>query len=300
MSKHESKWALVAGATGYLGQYVVRALAREGWKIRALARDESRLGEVLNLCDDVFVGEATDPQSLLGLCEGIDAVFSSIGIRHFHRTPTYEDVDYRANLNIVESAQEANVRRFVFVSVLRGEEIRASSPLIDARERVVDALRNSSMESVILRPTGFFNDMSDYFKMAQKGKVWLIGSGETRINPVHGEDLADVAAAAMGDSAPDADIPVGGPTSYSQREIANLCFDVLDKKRNFGKIRPGLLRFAAKVVGPFNKNASALALMFASLGESDAVAPSYGHHQLSEHFSQMAENRRTSVPKGSN
>lgn len=281
-------WALVAGATGYLGGHVIRALSRDGWKIRALARDESRLGELRELCDEVFVGQATESASLDGVCEGMHAVFSSIGIRHVHRTPTYEDVDYRANLNLVEHAEAAGVRRFVFVSVLRGSELRNTSPLIDARERVVDALRKTTMESVILRPTGFFNDMGEFFSMAQKGKVWLIGSGETRINPVHGADLANVAAGAMELGSPSTEISIGGPTSYSQREIADLCFEVLGKKKRYGKVPAGLVRFVATVVRPFNRNASAVALMFASLGESDAVAPTYGHHELAEHFRALA------------
>lgn len=63
---------------------------------------------------------------------------------------------------------------------------------------------------------------------------------------------------------------------------------MLGKERRYGRVRPGLVRFVAKVVRPFNRNASALALMFASLGEGDAVAPTYGHHELAEHFEDLA------------
>ncbi len=267
---------------------MIRALAKDGWAIRALARDAERLGDVRALCDEVFVGEATDAATLTGVCNGAEAVFSSIGIRHWHRRPTYEEVDYQANLNLVEAAEDAGVSRFVFVSVLHGDALRATSPLVDARERVVDALHQGPMQATILRPTGFFNDMTDFFAMAQRGKVWMIGSGETRINPVHGADLAEVAARAMDQASAERDIAVGGPTSYSQKEIADLCFSALEAQGRYGRVRSGLIRFAAKAIRPFNRNASALALMFATLGEQDAVAPKYGHRELAEHFRQLA------------
>jgi uncharacterized protein YbjT (DUF2867 family) len=283
------KLVVVAGATGYLGRHVVRALHRQGWRVRALARDRRRLGEVEDLCHDIQVAEATSKPSLKGLFEGADAAFSSIGIRHFRRRPTFEEVDFRANLNLVEAAEARGVRRFLFVSVLDGDSLRELSPLVDARERVVDRLRQSpTMRSIILRPTGFFNDMGDVFEMARKGRVWLVGSGETRINPIHGADLADVAAEALSRAEPDAEIPAGGPEIFSQRQIAELAFRVLETPARCGRVNPEWIRLLARLARPFNGNASALALMFSALGERDAVAPRYGSHRLAEHFSNLA------------
>ncbi len=70
--------AVVAGATGYLGGHVVRALRRDGWAVRALARDRQRMGAVGELCEDVFVGEATDRDTLEGLFAGVDVAFSQL------------------------------------------------------------------------------------------------------------------------------------------------------------------------------------------------------------------------------
>ncbi|NOZ02820.1 MAG: NmrA family NAD(P)-binding protein, partial [Deltaproteobacteria bacterium] len=49
---------LVAGATGYLGKHVVRALHEAGFPVRALARKAERLGDVRELCDEVVVAQA--------------------------------------------------------------------------------------------------------------------------------------------------------------------------------------------------------------------------------------------------
>ncbi len=67
---------MVAGATGYIGGGVLQVLYQKGFWIRALCRDPSRLINP-NWCQEIFVGHATRPETLKGLCEGIDIVFSS-------------------------------------------------------------------------------------------------------------------------------------------------------------------------------------------------------------------------------
>jgi uncharacterized protein YbjT (DUF2867 family) len=70
------KKVLVAGATGYLGRFVVKAFKAKGCWVRALGRSEAKLAPIKELADELFIGEVTDPGSLDGLCDGIDAVFS--------------------------------------------------------------------------------------------------------------------------------------------------------------------------------------------------------------------------------
>ena len=192
----ERRRALIAGATGYLGGEVVKVLHEAGYWVRALARDEARLA-VRDACDDVFVGEATKPSTLSGAMDGIDVVFSSIGLRSFSRKPTIWDVDCQANLNLVELAERAGVRDFAFASLFRGDELRSQLAVAEARERVVDALRASKMRATVVRPNGFFNDMREMFDMAKRGRVWLVGSGAGRFNPIHGADLATATAEAI-------------------------------------------------------------------------------------------------------
>ena len=156
----DHRTVVVCGATGYLGRHVVRALHDDGWRVRALARDASRLGDAAEYCDEVVVGHPTDPPTLDRLFDGADAAFSSIGVRSFKRRPTFREVDEAVNLNLVEAAEQAGVGRFVFVSVLHANRLRDASPLLEARERVVDRLRNGPMTTTIIRPTGFFNDLA--------------------------------------------------------------------------------------------------------------------------------------------
>lgn len=280
---------LVAGATGYLGRYVVRALARRGWRVRALVRDEARLGPARADCDEVFVGEATRPETLAGLCDGCDAAFSSLGVRSI-RGPTFWDVDWKANLHLVERAREAGVGHFVFVSVVHGAEMRRRVPQVEARERVVDALRAGGPAHTIIRPTGFFNDMAEVFEMARRGTVWVIGDGACPVNPIHGADLAEFIAAALDDPARRGrELPVGGPDILTMREIAELAFRALDRPARIRRVPAGVLRATAAVASPFVPNFASLLRLFAATAESDGVGEPTGTHHLADFFRALRE-----------
>ena len=63
--------------------------------------------------------------------------------------------------------------------------------------RQKDGLAYMDVDYCIVRPNGFFSDMSEFFNMAKKGRVYLFGNGELRTNPIHGEDLAIVCVDAI-------------------------------------------------------------------------------------------------------
>ena len=82
------KKVLIAGATGYLGRFIVQEFKNRGYWVRALARNPKKLEKngpflepaVRDQVDEVFVGEVTKLETLNGVCDGIDIIFSSIGI----------------------------------------------------------------------------------------------------------------------------------------------------------------------------------------------------------------------------
>ena len=278
---------VICGATGYLGRAVVRAAHRAGHRVRALARNEAGLAPVRTACAEVFVGEATRPHTLAGLFEGATLAFSSIGTRSFGRRPTIWQVDRDANLALVEAAEAAGVRCFVFVSVFGGADLRARVAVAEAREQVVDRLRASPMTSVIIRPTGFFNDMKEVFEMAHRGRVWVVGTGDTALNPIHADDLAKRVVAYF-DARASLEVDVGGPDRFTQLDVGHLAFSALNRPARFGHVSPTIMRLAARVTRPFNANASAFLELFASLGDRDALAQPVGQRRLQEQMERWA------------
>jgi uncharacterized protein YbjT (DUF2867 family) len=280
---------LVAGATGYLGRHVVTALHQKGFIVRALARDPARLGEIRDQCDEVFVAEATQNSSLDGLCDGIDVVFSSIGLRSFAPRPTFWEVDYQANMNLLLRAIAAPVRHFVFVSVVNADLLRATISAAEARERVVDALMASGLTWTVLRPTAFFNDMGELFKMARRGVFYVIGSGATRINPIHGADLAEETVRCIRDeSAQNQTFEIGGPDVFTARQIGELAFEVLRRPPKIRSLPPWLFGAGSILMRPFNVNAAALLRAMQITSEMDMTGRPCGRHRLRDFFLELA------------
>ena len=287
---------LIAGSTGYLGHFVVREFKRRGYWIRALARNPERLAEpgpflapaVRDQIDDLFVGQVTRPETLAGLFDGIDVVFSSVGLTRQKDGLTFHDVDYQGNKNILDCALEASVTKFLYVSVYNAQ-LMEHLAIVKAHEEFVRGLQASGMPHTILRPAGYFSDIGEYFQMAQAGRAYLIGDGKNRLNPIHGADLANVCAEAL--TGGDAEVPAGGPVIYSQNEIAELAFSVLGKPPRITHIPAGLARVGIGAMRLFDRHAADLFDFFATAGRYDNVAPCFGTHALDEYFRELSRSR---------
>lgn len=283
---------LVAGATGYLGRYVTRRFKEEGYRVRVLARNPEKLKHegpymepsVFEYADEVFAGEITRPETLAGVCDGIDIVFSSVGITRQRDKMTYDDVDYRGNLNLLnEARRSSSVSRFLFVSVFQASKLEHLD-IVKARERFARELAGSGLAYTIIRPTGFFSDMTELLRMAKSGAIWLIGTGEHRLNPIHGADLADVCVrAASGDTR---EIAVGGPDAYTHRELASLAFRTIGQPTRIIRLPVRAMKLALTLIRPFNKRLHGILSFFAASMTLDFVAPASGTHRLESYFNQ--------------
>ena len=275
------KRVLVAGATGYLGGFVARELKARGYLVRALARSVEKLDRIRGSLDEIFEGEITRPETLDRVCDGIGIVFSSIGITRQRDGLTFRDVDYQGNKNLLEVALRAGVRKFIYVSALNGPKLRHLD-IVEAHEAFVDELRASGISYAVLRPTGYFSDMGEILEMARKGRVWLIGSSENRVNPIHGADLAVACADAIeGD---DTEIEVGGPDTMTWNEVAKLAFEVLDRPAKITRVPEWLTWPVVRLVRLFNRHRGELLAFFTTIATIDVVAPPTGTHTLEAHY----------------
>ncbi len=282
------KRVLVAGATGYLGRYLVSALHARGYWVRALTRPASKDRLAADEVDDLFLGEVTEPDSLAGVCDGIDAVISCLGITRLGRH-TYREVDYQGNLNLLARALESAVTRFTYVHVLNAH-VLARSPGVAAKQAFVDALEASPIAHQVICPTAFFSDMEAFLDMAVKGRITVFGSGENRVNPVHGHDLAEFCVDFMESTRTRA--TVGGPEVMTYEEVARKAFASLGRQAKIGHVPGWLMRGLVGVlrwVTPLRVHAP---LQFLTgVMTNDMVADCHGRHTLADHFRALAEER---------
>lgn len=290
------KKVLVAGATGYLGRFVAQEFKKQGYWVRALARNPDKLKEegrcfepsLDNVVDEVFTGEVTKPETLRGLCDDIDIVFSSIGITRQKDHVTFNDVDYQGNRNLLDLAKSASVDQFIFVSVFQAALFKHTE-IVKAREKFADELAKSGLAYAIIRPTGYFSDMTEMLKMAQAGRIYLFGAGQNRMNPIHGADLAKVCVDAVEKN--EHEIPVGGPKVYTYEEIARMAFAILNKRSKITRIPIKIVSLLLKIIFLFNKHTYSLLTFMTTSMKMDLVAPATGNHELEHYFQQYAANK---------
>mmetsp|Transcript_26000 Transcript_26000/g.61326 ORF Transcript_26000/g.61326 Transcript_26000/m.61326 type:complete len:218 (-) Transcript_26000:91-744(-) len=204
------------------------------------------------------------------------------------RKPDIWEIDWQANQRVVDLARAAGVEFFVFISVLDGDLHRGSIPQVEARERVVDGLRSSpGLPFSIVAPTGFFNDMAEVFNMARGGTSWLVGDGTNLINPIHAADLAEAVSAIVEDraGAENKRFNVGGPQTFSMREISELAHKVAGTPPCVRSCPTWLVKGVSYLTRPFNANVSSLLAMFASI--SDGRGEEVGSHTLQAHFEDL-------------
>lgn len=290
---------LVAGATGYAGGHALRAVAAAGHEARALVRDPGGLGPLAEVAAEVAVApDFTAPGALAPHLEGAHAVFSAVGLRFAMEMdaptwPTVWEVDQDANVALLLAAREAGVKHFIFLSHIRADETRFELDRSAARERVVELARPSGMRWTVLRAAPLFNTVEALFEMCRQGTFWCVGGGRTRTNPLHGADLADLVVRSLTDaSLQDVALDVGGPDTYTLREIASMAFDALGQKPKIRSMPPAAFGLATVGVRLKNANVARLMEMAGRLSAEDTlVGRPEGRHHLKEFFAELSRRR---------
>lgn len=280
---------LIAGASGALGREVVLACKRRGHHVTALARQPRRLDGLP--IDRVHQGDALQPLSLNGCCDGVDVLFSCLGASVSPSLGkgwrTFSAVDTPANLNLLQIAQQAKVGRLVYVSLFGGPDLRQLD-YANAHEQVVDALRRSGLACSVMRPVGFFSALAELQDLAARGWLPQIGDGTARTNPIHHADLAAACVEAIESDDAQQDWPIGGPQTLSRHEIGKLACQSLGKPVRIVAVPPLLLRTNALLLRPFHRRLSHAIEFFATVSTHDAIAPAYGTRTLAEFFAARA------------
>jgi uncharacterized protein YbjT (DUF2867 family) len=276
---------LVAGASGQLGGHIVSECQKRGYWTRA----EQKALALRQYADDVFVGQATQAETLAGLYNGIEAVVSCLGASvaatSLPDKRSYHDVDYAGNRNLLQAAIAAGVKKFVYVSVFSTPGY-AQTAYVQAHEEFANELKASGLEYAVVRPTGFFSAYAEFVRLAAKGPIPLVGGGKAKTNPIHDADLAKICVDAI-DSL-NTELDAGGTDIFTRKEIVELAYQVLGKKPRMLPMPAFVFGVVRTLISPFDKRMGDLIEFLGAVSVSDAVAPAVGTRRLDDYFREEA------------
>ena len=220
---------VLAGAFGNLGAEILKALCASGHEVVAADLKESNVEG----CKGKYTFKAIDatkPETLKGICDGADMVISTVGLTGASTRFNAYDIDYMGNVNLLNEAKAAGVKKFDYISVISCDEPGADKvPMLHAKYLFEEDLKASGLDYIIHRPTGYFYDIAKVFRpMVEKGEMQLLkGYGEVKANVVDCPDFAKFIVDTLGEK--NVTYNVGGKETYTYVEMAEMCFSAAGK-----------------------------------------------------------------------
>ena len=273
---------VLAGAFGNLGADIFRSLVKEGHEVVALDMMTRDIGVSENSYTFKKI-DVTKPETLKGTCDGADVVITTVGLTKGSPTVSNYDIDYQGNLNILNEAKAAGVKRFTYISVIKADKA-PKVPMLHAKYLFEEELKKSGLTYVIHRPTGYFYDIVKVFRpMIEKGEVTLLGKKPVHANVISTEDFGEFIVKHMLDD--NKSYNVGGKETYSYEEIANMCFEAAGKTPVI-KRAPAWLFDVLAFVNKLKKNGKEAILRFSkwTLTEEMVGDTTYGDMSFKQYI----------------
>jgi len=247
---------LVTGATGFVGQEVVRQLHEAGHSIRILARRSSspRAQEAISHCGaEVYPGDVLDAASLGDAVNTMEAVIHLVGIISEVDESTFENVHTRGTGNLVAAARQAGVRRFVHMSAL-GTRPNAASRYHRTKWAAEELVRHSGLEFTIFRPSLIYGPQDQFINLFARiirlsPVVPLMGNPRARFQPVSVEVVAAAFTQSLGQpKSIGQTYDLCGPEALTLAEIVDRIMGVMQRKRLKLQVPPSLSRCQAALL----------------------------------------------------
>ncbi len=233
-----SKLVTIYGGSGFVGRYIARRLAKEGWRIRVAVR---RPNEAMFVKPYGAVGQVEpvlcnirDDASVRSVMQGADAVVNCVGILSESGKNRFDAVQADGAERIARIGTEEGVTRMVHVSAI-GADPKSDSDYSRTKGLGEEAVLKHMPDAVILRPSIVFGAEDEFFNrfaaMARLGPILPIVGAKTKFQPVYVDDVAQAAAmGVMGQAAPGV-YELGGPDVNTFRELMEQMLAVIHRRR---------------------------------------------------------------------
>jgi NADH dehydrogenase len=251
----------VFGGSGFVGRHVVRALARDGWRVRVACRRPDLAFHLQPLGDpgQVMAVQANvrQPETVAAALRGAEAVVNLVGILAETGAQKFASVQAAGARAVAEAAKAAGIANLVHISAI-GADPRSSSAYGRSKAEGEAAVLAAVPTGVILRPSVIFGPEDDFFNrfatMARFFPAVPVVGAQTKFQPVYVGDVAEAVATALaGGAKPGVTYELGGPEAKTFGELIDYVLAVTERDRYVAKLSFGMGRLAAGVTEFFTK-----------------------------------------------
>jgi NADH dehydrogenase len=242
----------VTGTFGYSGRYIAARLLEQGRTVLTLTNSASRPNPFGGRVRAVPLSFG-EPDKLAAALSGVAVLYNTYWVRFNHPPFSFDQAEKNTRA-LFDAAKRAGVRRIVHVSITNPAE---DSPLgyFSGKARLERALRESKLSYAILRPTVLFGRedilINNIAWALRRFPVFAVfGDGSYRLQPVHVDDLADLAVAG-GMGSENTIVNAIGPETFTYRELVNAVGDAIGRRRPIFGVPPAMGYWLGKVLGWF-------------------------------------------------
>jgi len=233
-----SKLVTIYGGSGFIGRYIARRMAKEGWRVRVAVR---RPNEAIFVRPYGVVGQVEpvlcnirDDASVRAVMQGADAVVNCVGVLNEVGKNGFDAVQAEGAGRIARIAAELGIGHLVQLSAI-GAEAESASAYARSKAAGEAAVQEAFPAAVILRPSVVFGSEDQFFNrfaaMSRFGPILPVVGAETKFQPVYVDDVAQAAVkAVLGEAAPGI-YELGGPDVHSFRELMQKMLQVVQRRR---------------------------------------------------------------------
>jgi uncharacterized protein YbjT (DUF2867 family) len=248
----EPGFDVVTGAFSYTGRFIARKLLDGGRRVRTLTNHPQRPG-AQEIDVDVAPLKFSDRAALVESLRGADVFYNSYWVRFPHGGVGFGDAVANTRI-LMSAAAEAGVRKVVHISV--------SNPSLDShldyyagKARTEEIVRESGLPWAIVRPTLIFGPgdilINNIAWLLRNMPVFVIPEmGRYRVQPVAGEDVAEIATWAAAQSE-NVVVDAAGPDIITYAEMVQDVAIAVRRRPRIVHLPSGLTLALGDIVGLF-------------------------------------------------
>jgi uncharacterized protein YbjT (DUF2867 family) len=240
---------VVTGAFGFTGRFIARRLLAQERRIRTLTNHPQRPGAE-DIKADVAPLQFTDRGALVESLRGADVLYNTYWVRFRHGKMHFGQAIANTRI-LVGAAAEAGVKKLVHISV--------SNPSVDSpldyyagKARTEAVVRESGLRWAIVRPTLVFGPgdilLNNIAWLLRRMPFFIIpGLGDYRVQPVAGEDVAEIATWAA-EQTDNTTVDAAGPDTIAYTELVESIAVAVGRRPKFMYMSPRMTLAAGRVV----------------------------------------------------